>query len=217
LTKSFSIRATFLGRVGSFFDLVSIISAAALASMAVISLFRAIPPDGSSGVDLLTYALMACQLVARVALILLALTWLVWMFQASRFIKLASPDKLQYGPYSAVALHFIPVIGQAMPMIIMTELERRTRNPERWRELDTRHLPATAWLIGFLSTVLFSTGWQIITDVWSHTARVAGHLLVVLGAAGIIASLVMFNRYIKHMASLQAMLAAKLDARNAAV
>lgn len=140
-----------------------------------------------------------------------AMAWLGWIYSATRFLKIAGVERLHHGPLSAVALHFIPVIGYVMPMLIMSELERATRHPSQWRYLNNNRLAATSWLVGKLSIISLLQSLVLQRNAETPDQYATGLWLVIVATAGCIVGVYLINRFLKHMQFLQTALAASID------
>lgn len=216
-------QAAFIGRLARIFSVISWIATVLLAlsmALAIAMLFGDHAALGPVFIDwndpffpLLDIA--RWQFLARGAGMLFlpfaALVWLAWIYSATRFLRIAGVDKPHHGPLSAVILHLVPVIGMAMPMVIMSELERATRDPSQWRELDNYHPATTGWLVGTLSFVALIHGVALQQSPETLNEYVTGLWLVIASSAGCIAGLYLFNRYLKHMEALQQALAARIE------
>jgi hypothetical protein len=145
------------------------------------------------------------------SLVLATIVWLLWIFSATRFAKASGAENLRNGPFSAVAMHFVPILAWAMPMVIMVELERATRDPAQWRDLENSVLAGTAWIIGKFSWVAFASGLNIQAEAGTPDQYAISLWFSLAGTIGCLAALYLFNRYLKHMEALQTALAARID------
>jgi hypothetical protein len=216
-------RVAYLGRLRKVFFFISLFAAAALVACSgldcalllgdravlipvVVEGSDPLPPPGD-----LPFSQLIASLVVSGALVLAAIVWLLWLFSAIRLPKAANVERLHHGPFSAVALHFVPVVAYVMPMLIMAELERATRDPVQWRYLANSRLATTTWLVGKLSWIGFASSLNMQRQA-ETTAQYATSLwLGLVGAAGCLLGLYLFNRYLKHMEALQMALAARME------
>lgn len=216
-------RVAYLGRLRRIFIVISLFAGAVLFVTGVLACFlliggrSALTPIVMEGSDPLPPPgdLPLAQLVASWAslglLALAALVWLLWVFSATGLLKKADADRLQHGPFSAVAMHFVPVLAWAMPMLIMVELEKATRDPMQWRYLTNSGLAATSWFVAKMSWVAFASGLGLQAGAETADQCATSLWFSVVGAAGCMAGLYLFNRYLKHMEALQTALAARID------
>jgi hypothetical protein len=216
-------RVAYLGRPSTIFFFISLAGGSALIASGVLSgilllgdraalapliveLSEPFPPPGY-----LPFAQLIANWAGLAFLALAAIVWLLWVFSATLLLKAAGLERLHHGPFSAVAMHFVPVLAWAMPMLIMTELERGTRDPAQWRYLKSSGLAATSWVVGKLSLLTFGLGIGLEPEAVTADQYATALRFSLAGAAGCVFSLYLFNRYLKHMAALQVALAAKID------
>ncbi|UVC10026.1 DUF4328 domain-containing protein [Rhizobium sp. TH2] len=220
-------RAAFLGRLRIVFKVISWVAvvplvASAALTVAMLSEDRAAfePTFVNSTGDILEQAGLArwqflTWAAAIVALLFAALVWLAWIYFATRFLRIVGVEPPRYGPLSAVALHFLPIVAHVMPMVIMSELERVTRDPLRWRDLPANWLPATSWLAGRLSLTAMA-----LTGVFQERAQTPHQYsmalwLMVLATVGCAGGVYLFNRFLSRMQRLQMVLAVKITEEQA--
>ena len=221
LASDLSRRVGFIGRVRKLFVVISWLAGSGLVIMAAISIVMLasdpahITPDVGNGLRPQT-GLARAHILALVAtlivLALLVLTWLVWIFCSVRLVKKAGAERMHHGPLASIALHFVPVIGQVMPMLIITELEKVTRDPVRWKELPDNALPSSSWVVAKLSAI----GYLVALDYLQTAERAAQYatgLWIMLGASvGLIGGLFLVGKFLRHMNALQTELASAKEA-----
>lgn len=215
-------RAAFLGRLRIVFKVISWVAVVPLVASAALTVAMLSEDHAAfestfvnSTGDILEQAGLArwqflTWAAAIVALLFAALVWLAWIYFATRFLRIVGVEPPRYGPLSAVALHFLPIVAHVMPMVIMSELERVTRDPLRWRDLPANWLPATSWLAGRLSLTAMplSGNFQLKAET-PHQYAMSLWLMVVatVGCAG---GVHLINRFLSHMEELQMALAATI-------
>lgn len=219
-------RVVYIGRLKMVFVVVSWLAVAALAATIVLvsMLLLAdpssrtpvlvewsdpLPPPGTLPLLQLTLAWASLGL-----LVLAGVVWLLWVFSTTRMLRMAGVEGLQQGPISAVAMHFVPVLAYVMPMHVMTELERATRDPVQWRALENSKLAATAWCVAKIASIVFVGGIVRHGAAENTTQYASGLWLCLAGAIGCAAGLYLFNRYLTHMKGLQERLAARAAERS---
>lgn len=212
MAYDFSKRVGFIGRVCKVFVVISWLAGSGLVIMAAISIVMLagdpahITPDIGNGLRPqtdLARAHILLLLATLTVLVLLVLTWLVWIFCSVRLVKKAGAERMHHGPLASVALHFVPVIGLAMPMLIITELEKVTRDPARWKALSDSALPSSSWMVAKLSTVGFIVGLDYLQTA-ERAAQYATGLWIMLGAnMGLVGGLFLIGKFLRHMNVLQ--------------
>jgi hypothetical protein len=117
--------------------------------------------------------------------------------------KLAGAEYLHYGPLSSVAMHFIPVLAHAMPMLIITELERATRDPIHWKQLGSNWLPPTSWAVARISAIGLFISMDYLRSAETASSYASGLTATTISALVGVAGLALINRFLKHMSVLQ--------------
>lgn len=218
-------RATYLGRVRKIFSFISLLAGGVLVATGtlacllllgnrsalaplVVEWSDPLPPPGT-----LLFAQLVANWASLGSLAFAAIVWLLWVFSATKLLRSAGAEGLRNGPFSAVAIHFVPVLAWIMPMLIMTQLEKAARDPAQWRYLANSRLAATSWFVGKMSSATFASGLALQAEAETATQYATSLWFSLFGAMGCLGGLYLFNRFLKHMDVLQSALATETDAR----